>query len=145
MLSKACKYAIRAMIYLATHAGKGDKINIRDLAAAIDSPEPFTAKIMQSLSKQNLVSSLTGPNGGFFLSEEQSLIPLLEIVKAIDGLGTISSCGLGLRSCSNSNPCPIHTEFSHIRNDFVDLLKHNTIAHLASELQAGHVKLKNIV
>ncbi|MDV7390516.1 Rrf2 family transcriptional regulator, partial [Arthrospira platensis SPKY1] len=82
MLSKACKYAIRAMIYLATQVENGGKTNIRDLAVEIDSPEPFTAKIMQTLSKQSLVSSLKGPNGGFFLTEEQARISLLEIVKA---------------------------------------------------------------
>lgn len=133
------------MIYLATHVDKGYKINIRDLAAAIDSPEPFTAKIMQTLSKQNLVSSLKGPNGGFFLTEEQSIIPLMNIVQAIDGLGSINSCGLGLRSCSNLNPCPIHTEFSHIRNGFAQLLKENTIARLAIELQTGKAQLNNII
>jgi Rrf2 family protein len=145
MLSKACKYAIRAMIYLATQVENGGKTNIRDLAVEIDSPEPFTAKIMQTLSKQSLVSSLKGPNGGFFLTDEQARIPLLEIVKAIDGLGAISSCGLGLRSCSDVNPCPIHTEFSHIRNGFAHLLKENTIAHLAIELQEGKAQLNNIV
>ncbi len=144
MLSKACKYAIRAMIYLASRAHEEVKINIKELAAEIDSPEPFTAKIMQSLSKQQIVSSLKGPNGGFYLTPTQAQVPLLEIVKAIDGLNSISDCGLGLRYCSDTNPCPIHIEFSQIRDGFTQLLTDNTIASLATQLQAGHTQLKRI-
>ncbi len=133
------------MIYLATKVSEGIKVNIRDLAAEIDSPEPFTAKIMQSLSRQNMVSSLKGPTGGFFLTEEQANIPLLDIVAAIDGLHSVNDCGLGLQYCSDENPCPIHYEFSAIRDDFTNLLTKNTVAGLATDFQAGNTQLKRIL
>ncbi|MDO8897370.1 MAG: Rrf2 family transcriptional regulator, partial [Bacteroidales bacterium] len=74
MLSNACKYAIRALIYLATRMNDGVKVSIRELSAEIDSPEPFTAKIMQSLSKQEIISSVKGPHGGFYIDEKQAEI-----------------------------------------------------------------------
>jgi Rrf2 family iron-sulfur cluster assembly transcriptional regulator len=143
MLSNACKYAIRALIYLATRMNDGVKVSIRELSAEIDSPEPFTAKIMQSLSKQEIVSSVKGPNGGFYIDEKQAAVRLIEIVKAIDGTQVLTGCGLGLKNCSETHPCPIHSEFSAIRDGFSHLLNEKTIQELAIELTSGHSKVKN--
>ncbi len=144
MLSNACKYAIRALIYLASRSKGDQKVSIREISAEVDSPLPFTAKIMQSLSKQGLVSSLKGPNGGFFLEAAQAEVALIEIVKAIDGLQMLHGCGLGLKSCSESHPCPIHADFSLIREGFNKLLKEKTIRSLAIELQEGGSNLKSV-
>ncbi len=143
MLSNACKYAIRALIYLATRMNDGVKVSIRELSAEIDSPEPFTAKIMQSLSKQEIVSSVKGPNGGFYIDEKQAEIRMIEIVKAIDGMQLLTGCGLGLKSCSDTHPCPIHEEYSVVRDGMNYLLNKKTIHQLALELTAGHSKVKN--
>ncbi|MBU2555965.1 MAG: Rrf2 family transcriptional regulator [Bacteroidetes bacterium] len=143
MLSNACKYAIRALIYLATRMNDGLKVSIRELSSEIDSPEPFTAKIMQSLSKQDIVSSVKGPNGGFYIDENQANVRLIEIVKAIDGMQVLTGCGLGLKTCSAAHPCPIHAEFSAMRDGFSHLLYENTIRELADELMAGHSAVKN--
>ncbi len=143
MLSNACKYAIRALIYLATRMNDGLKVSIRELSSEIDSPEPFTAKIMQSLSKQDIVSSVKGPNGGFYIDENQANVRLIEIVKAIDGMQVLTGCGLGLKTCSGAHPCPIHAEFSTMRDGFSHLLYENTIRELADELMAGHSAVKN--
>ncbi|MCK9453119.1 MAG: Rrf2 family transcriptional regulator, partial [Bacteroidales bacterium] len=85
MFSKACKYAIRSLIYLASKAEAPEKIGLKEIAAEIDSPVAFTAKIMQILSKQNLVNSTKGPHGGFYLNATAAEIKLIQVVKAIDG------------------------------------------------------------
>jgi len=46
MFSKACKYAIKALIYIASRSNDATRISLRDIAAKIDSPEHFTAKII---------------------------------------------------------------------------------------------------
>jgi Rrf2 family transcriptional regulator, iron-sulfur cluster assembly transcription factor len=145
MLSNACKYAIRAMIYLASRQNEDVKVNIRDISAEVDSPEPFTAKIMQSLSKRGFVSSLKGPCGGFYLEKKQAETTLLEIVKAIDGTQVLDGCGLGLKTCSDAHPCPIHQEYSHVRQHFNDMLENNTIIGLAQAMHGSNSVLKNIL
>ena len=52
MFSKTCEYAIRATIYIASESSAGKRCGIRDIARKIESPEPFTAKILQRLVKQ---------------------------------------------------------------------------------------------
>ena len=51
MFSKTCEYAIRATIYIASESSAGKRCGIRDIARKIESPEPFTAKILQRLVK----------------------------------------------------------------------------------------------
>lgn len=143
MLSNACKYAIRALIFLAAQGSLQLRVNIRDLAAAIDSPEPFTAKIMQSLARQNIVSSVKGPNGGFYLTEQQLQLKIIDIVYAIDGNHVLTGCGLGLKNCSDTQPCPMHNEYSAIRNQLFKILSQNTVLSLAADLEKGEAVVKN--
>jgi Rrf2 family transcriptional regulator, iron-sulfur cluster assembly transcription factor len=143
MFSKACKYAIKALVYIASRSGDGTRISLRDIAAMIDSPEHFTAKIMQVLSKQGIVSSIKGPNGGFYIETDAPPIQLLDVVRAIDGVHHLSGCGLGLKECSEHQPCPIHNEFSEIRGNMLKMLHENTIQQLAAELTAGNTVLKH--
>jgi len=143
MFTKACKYAIRALIYLASRGEDSKKTGLREIAKEIDSPVAFTAKIMQILSKQNLIHSAKGPHGGFYIDPQAPEIKLIDVVKAIDGTQSIYGCGLGLKSCSETEPCPIHHEFSTIRNELAKLLKEQTIQQLARELKEGKSVLKH--
>lgn len=63
--SKTCEYALRAVFFIAQKSEHGRKVGIREIAASIDSPEPFIAKILQDLSKRGLIQSAKGPTGGF--------------------------------------------------------------------------------
>ena len=65
MLSNTCKYAIRAVIYLAVNDEDGKKIGIKQISKDLDIPTPFLGKILQSLAKQKLLKSTKGPHGGF--------------------------------------------------------------------------------
>lgn len=65
MFSKACTYAIRAALYLAVHAGPQARLGVKEIAEALDVPKHFLAKILQQLVRNNLVSSVKGPSGGF--------------------------------------------------------------------------------
>ena len=123
MFSKTCEYGIRAMIFIARHSTSGKKVGIKEISKGIDSPEYFIAKILQDLSRRGLVQSLKGPNGGFFLNNEDSQISLADIVEAIDGNKIFSGCGLGLNYCSESKPCAIHNEFKEIRKDIYRMME----------------------
>jgi Rrf2 family transcriptional regulator, iron-sulfur cluster assembly transcription factor len=145
MFSKACKYAIKALVYLASRTGEGRKIGLTEIADAIDSPMHFTAKIMQILSKQGIVSSAKGPNGGFYIDKSAPDIYLIQVVSAIDGVAHLSGCGLGLKGCSAEHPCPIHEDFSEVRDKLNQLLREQTIQQLAAEMSNGKSYLKTVI
>lgn len=141
MFSKTCEYAIRAMVYIVTKTGEGLKVGIKDIARNIGAPEAFVGKILQTLSRRGIVSSIKGPNGGFFVDNDQDL-PLITIVRAIDGDGLLTSCGLGIHTCSEKQPCPLHFEYADIRNRIAVMLKRNTIQDLASGIVLGQTFLR---
>ena len=141
MFSKACEYAIRAMIYIVTKTNDGSRVGIKDIANQTDTPEPFVGKVLQILSRKQIVASVKGPNGGFFIEPKSKHILLIDIVKAIDGDDLFLSCGLGIKNCSEKRPCPIHYEFKAIRDQIKEMLKTNTIQELAEGLVSGHTFL----
>lgn len=142
MLSKTCEYAIRAMIFIAQKSRDGRRVGIREIAGGTEAPEHFIAKILQDLSRMQLVQSLKGPNGGFYLDQKSLNRSLAEIVMAVDGDQLFFGCGLGLKKCSESHPCPIHYEFKKIRNDMQQLLVNAKIGEFTERLDKRLAFLK---
>jgi Rrf2 family protein len=142
MFSKACEYAIRAVMFVAQKSRDGAKVGIREIAKGIDSPEHFIAKILQDLSRKGLISSQKGPSGGFFLDERSLKAPLADIVRSIDGDGLFTGCALGLRQCSEVKPCPLHDEFKKIRDDLSALLQNTTVGEFSTQLDRNRLFLK---
>lgn len=144
MFSKTCEYAIRAMIFIAHKSEQGVKVGIKEISKGIASPEHFIAKILQDLSRKGMVQSAKGPNGGFFLENSAKKKSLADIVIAIDGDKIFSGCALGLKQCSEKNPCPLHDAFKGIRKQMHEALKLATISDFNEELIKGvrHLKAK---
>ncbi|PWB25545.1 RrF2 family transcriptional regulator [Flavobacterium sp. HTF] len=146
MFSKACEYGIRASIFIAAKSSKGIRVGIKDVAKEIDSPEPFTAKIMQILTKNKIIHSAKGVGGGFEVSNEAvKSIKLIHIVDAIDGDSIYKGCGIGLKECSEIHPCPVHNEFKKIRELLLVMLTTTTLEELALGVKSGdfHLRILN--
>lgn len=138
MFSKACEYGIRAIIYIATQSMEGKRVKIGDIAKNSDTPVAFTAKILGLLTKNNIVLSQTGPNGGFYIELNQmNEIKLGDIVTAIDGDTIYRGCALGLKECNNEAPCPIHDKFIKVREGLRRVLDTTTVYDLAMGLKSG--------
>lgn len=142
MFSKTCEYAIRAVIFIAQRSKNGDKVGIKEIAKGIDSPEHFIAKILQDLSKRGLVQSVKGPNGGFYLDAASSKYSIADIVTAVDGDELFAGCGLGLKQCSETHPCPIHHEFKKIRKDIFNMLDKAKLGKFNEQLEKQLAFLK---
>ena len=143
MFSKACEYAIRAVLYLSMKSADGVKRGIAEIAKEIDSPLHFTAKILQTLSREGIISSVKGPHGGFFISADAKPIPLNNIIMAIDGDGVLHNCAMGLKECSDQFPCPIHHDVKAYRDQLRKVMREKTVQQLAKELSSGKAFLKN--
>ncbi len=142
MFSKACEYGIKAIIYIATQSLKDERVKIGDIAKNTDSPEAFTAKVLGSLVKRNIVQSQTGPNGGFYIDKEQMKhIPISDIVIAIDGDNLFKGCALGLRACNEEKPCPLHHKFLEIRTNLQNAMETTSVYELTIGVQKGETVL----
>ena len=145
MLTNACKYAIRAILYLALKTDENTKVGVKKIAEDLETPQPFLAKLLQQLNKGNLVSSTKGPNGGFYLSKEDKQNTAWDIINHIDGTSKFDDCFLGLSKCSDENPCPIHFIVSPFKEKLLENFRDKTISQYAAEIkQTGKVlSLKN--
>lgn len=143
MFSKSCEYAIKATIHLCMETKDGGRLSIAEISEAIDSPEPFTAKILQTLARHGIISSAKGPGGGFFIESKAKPIIIMDIVHLIDGKHAFERCGLGLKECDASHPCPIHNEFSSYSLRLKKLLETKTIQEFSKEIKAGKAFLMN--
>ncbi|HSI76133.1 MAG TPA: Rrf2 family transcriptional regulator [Lunatimonas sp.] len=145
MFSKACQYGIKSVIYIWKQSQIGLKVGAKETAAYVDAPEPFTAKILQELVRKKIIGSQKGPTGGFYVGKEHEAFSLKDLVVAIDGDGIFSGCGLGLKACSEHNPCPLHHEIKKIRSEMVEMLTKKSLKQLAEEVESGETVLRRIV
>ena len=144
MFSKACEYALRAALYISVKSVKGSRLGIPEIAKEIDAPVAFTAKILQTLSRDGIISSIKGPNGGFFIDPKSKPVSLAIIVKAIDGNDDVlHTCSLGLKECSDKYPCPIHDEVKIYKAHLRKVIGETTIQSLVDELATGKTFLKS--
>ena len=144
MFSKSTEYALRAAIYIAQKSSEEKKIGITEVAKAIDSPQSFTAKILQLLAKDNkVVSSITGPHGGFYMTNKAKSLPVRAILDAMGEDKILDKCVLGLAKCSDNKPCPMHSKYKIIKEQLIDLFEAETIGELASDAKSGGVFISN--
>jgi Rrf2 family transcriptional regulator, iron-sulfur cluster assembly transcription factor len=136
MFSKATEYALRATIYIAQNGSEERKVGIQAIAKAIDSPQSFTAKILQLLTRDNkIIRSVPGPHGGFYITEKAKKLPASFILKAMQEEEALEKCILGLNQCSDKSPCPMHSRYKFIKQQLKELFESKTIQDLADELK----------
>ena len=131
IISQACKYGIRAVLYLADHGP--EPLLSKQIAADLGIPSHFLAKILQDLSRHGLLLSFKGRGGGFKLARPAEEIALLEVVQAIAGHQFGEGCLLGLPKCSPNSPCTLHHQWEGIKGQILELLSDRSIRVLLEE------------
>jgi len=111
--SEAFNIGLHAMLILGVSEEK--KIPVRDLAKAICASNNHLSKVMQRLSKANLVSSVNGPNGGFFIIKSPDSIRILDIYEAIENKLPVSNCMFLKKICKKKH-CPMGDIIGNISN-----------------------------
>lgn len=134
MLSKKCQYALHALIYLGEHQESG-LVFISQIAASKKIPKKFLEAILLDLKNNNILGSKKGKGGGYYLKKKPEEVPILQVVRAIDGavsmlpcvsLNFYERCGL----CDNEQHCTINHLFSQVRDETLKILSKNTLADL---------------
>ena len=110
MLSKTHEYALRAVACLAGQPGKPASADF--LAERTKVPRRYLTRVLQDLAASGIVSSKSGPKGGYELIAESGDLTILDIVNAIAPLERIKACPLGLKS--HTSLCPLHAELDRV-------------------------------
>ena len=132
MLSKKAKYAINALVYLAKQEDRAPVQTVQ-IALSENIPNKFLEAIMLELKKGGLLASKKGRNGGYFLRQNPDEIHMAEVVRLFDGAIALLPCVTykyyeRCDECHDEKTCGIRAAFLNLRNQTVELLKHETLA-----------------
>jgi len=133
MLSKKCKYAIHALVYMARQPK--EKFLIKDISAACRIPKKFLEAILLDLNHAGILGSKQGKSGGYFLRRTPKEVNLAEVVRLFDGAIAAVPCATykyyeACNECEDEETCAIRFAFLEIRNATVERLKKDTLESL---------------
>lgn len=137
MISNTSRYALRALVYLASHKDEQNKIGIHTIATDLNIPTQFLGKILQNLVKQKLLESAKGPHGGFSVSKNLAHTTLFDVIKNFDGDDLFNKCLISDKDCAEVGEmhCSLHSRYEAIRLGLKKMFCEQTVYDLASEFK----------
>lgn len=129
--STKSRYAIRAMIDLATHEVE-DTVPRSDIAWRQSISADYLAQLFRDLQRLGLVEGVKGPGGGYRLSRDPSEISAADIVRAVEGPIVLVDC----QSIHEGTPaaqlskCPAHWLWNQVTNAVIEVLSGITLEEL---------------
>ena len=127
MLNQTVEYALRAVIYVA----RDQSVSFRaaDVAAGIDAPRNYVAKILSQLARVGILESVRGPSGGFRLAAPPTTVRLADVVAAFRGSAE-QRCLLGHGICGSNPSCGAHRRWAPIARTLDHFFADTTIADM---------------
>jgi Rrf2 family protein len=77
-------------------------VTAKTIAADLGVSKDHLSKVLNHLSRVNLVTAQRGPRGGFVLGRDPGTITLLEIIETIDGPLAEDDCLMGQPLCGSA-------------------------------------------
>ncbi|HVB34566.1 MAG TPA: SUF system Fe-S cluster assembly regulator [Patescibacteria group bacterium] len=131
-VSRKADYALIALKHLAQY-GHSEAWSAADISSAYGISAPLLAKVLQRLAKGGLVHARHGSSGGYTLARDPASITALEVVQAIDGPISITSCSTHGGDCDHLSKCTVREPLRRINDSVLQVLKQVTLLQLADE------------
>jgi Rrf2 family transcriptional regulator, nitric oxide-sensitive transcriptional repressor len=132
MLSATARYALRALVHLATMPD-GKSLLGRDLSQIADIPPNYLSKILWTLGSAGFIGATRGTGGGYRLQRPPGDIRLVEIVELFDPARIANGCLLDTdHPCTDGTACAAHESWKHVKAVYSNFLETTTLAVLVS-------------
>ncbi len=131
MLSKKCKYAIHALVYLAERYQQGP-VHIQEIAEQRHIPKKFLEAILLELRNAKILHSKKGKGGGYYLYKKPEEVNLVEIIRLMDGAIALLPC-VSMNyyepcdECKDEKTCGIKDAFLGVRDETLRILSKSTL------------------
>ena len=134
MMSKKCKYALKALIRLGREYGGGPVLT-EDIARSEHIPKKFLELILLDLKHAGYVRSKQGIGGGYHLVQEPRSISLADVYRFFDGAIALQPCVSQkfhekCEDCPNEELCHLKPAFSEIREKTFEIMAKITLESL---------------
>lgn len=83
-ISTRGRYGLRALLYLAAHSSN-ELIPLNVIAEGENISLNYLEQIFSSLRKAGIITSVKGPQGGYYLSSKSCDIKVIDIIRILEG------------------------------------------------------------
>ncbi|MBE0532075.1 MAG: Rrf2 family transcriptional regulator [Rhodospirillales bacterium] len=137
-LSTKGRYAVMAMVDLASHSG-GKPVALADIADRQEISLSYLEQLFGKLRKGGLVKSVRGPGGGYLLAREPGETRVSDVIMAVDELIKATRCTPGSPSgCHlNKSRCMTHDLWEELGNQIYLYLSSVTVADIVERRVLG--------
>ena len=129
-ISMAGKYAIRAMMYLAS-LPNNNIIQIGDLSGKWEIPEKYLRKIIPQLAKAGIINTRRGMGGGIVMARPSKEISFLDVVEAVEGKVFLNKCLMSPDLCERSPWCSANRVWHEAQESMKKVLANKNLEELA--------------
>ncbi len=129
LLSEACDYGLRAVIWLAQRPAEPQKV--KEIAAGTKAAPGYLIKVLQELTKAGILTARRGSQGGFTLQSDPAELTALDVINAIDPLERIESCPLKIEMHA-TGLCPMHRCIDDAMASIEETFRRTTIEDVIS-------------
>ena len=127
-LSKTTQYALRILNLMAEDAEK--MYSSVYLYSELNIPKKYLQRLLTDLSKNGLINSIQGRNGGYAFAKKIDTIFLSDIVEAVEGFQKEPSCFFGFETCILDDPCAMHDIWASSQNEIIKILSKTRLTDL---------------
>ena len=135
MFSQTVEYALRAVVHLADHSPSPR--TTEQVAAATLVPKAYLSKVLQALCHAKIVRSKRGLGGGMVLTKPPSRVTILQVVNAVEPIGRIRQCPLGLTT-HGIRLCPLHKRLDKALATVEEAFRQTTLAEILADPSMSH-------
>ena len=100
------RFAVTAMVDLATRGGAAP-VTLAGISERQDISLSYLEQLFGKLRRHNIVESVRGPGGGYYLARPGSQISIADIISAVDEPMDATNCE-GKGDCKDGKPCSTH-------------------------------------
>ena len=127
MMSSKTKYALRAMLYIASKHGGSESVLSSEIATDEGIPKKFLEAILLQLRNKGLLSSRKGKGGGYLLTRDPSQISFGDVVRVFEGsMAPVPCVEPGRQAkcteCQSGTGCGIRSVMRELYNATVTVL-----------------------
>ncbi|WP_101772770.1 RrF2 family transcriptional regulator [Peptostreptococcus faecalis] len=119
-LSTKGKYGLKAMFELAL-CSSSKPVSLKHIAKQQNISDQYLEQIFSALKKANLVKSVRGAQGGYFLSKDASDITVADILKVLEGNMVFTECLLSEDACENFDSCSTRYVWARIKQSIEEV------------------------
>jgi len=130
-LSKTTQYALRILSLMVNDT---EKMYSSDyLYRKLEIPKKYLQRLLTDLSKNGLIKSVQGRNGGFMFAKKVDIIFISDIVDAVEGFKKEPYCFFGFDTCPLDERCAMHDVWEEAQNEVIKILSKTKLIDLKTK------------